>query len=103
MIEGLKVTVPGPELRNLCLTQAAFHSERADFYSSKAKALEGVPSNGPSYSGQDPQQQMKTKLQEHENAKRELEFIAAHLLDAENYLLAAQDLQRIGIVRRHVF
>ena len=103
MIEGLKVTVPGPELRDLCMKQAEFHRERAGFYSTKAQALEGVPSNGPHYSGQDPRQQMQSKLAEHENATRELEFIAAHLIDSENYLLAAQDLQRIGIVRRHVF
>jgi hypothetical protein len=103
MIEGLKVTVAATELRELCIKQADFHRRRAAFYEEKEKALEGVPRQQAGYSGQDPLQQMQAKRSEHENAVRELVFIGDHLKDGEEYLLAANDLQRLGIVRRHVF
>ena len=104
MIEGLKVSVPAAELRDLCIKQADFHRERAGFYGDKVKALEGVPSNAAQdYSGQDPKQQMHAKLVEHENATRELVFIGDHLKATEEYLLTTTDLQRLGIVRPRVF
>ena len=102
MIEGLKVTVKGTELRELCIKQADFHRERAGFYAEKVQALAGIPSNAAhGYSGQDPKQQIQAKLDEHQNATRELVFISDHLVTGEDYLLAATDLQRLGIVRRH--
>lgn len=102
MIEGLKVTVKAAELRELCIKQADFHRQKAAFYADKVQALAGIPSNAAQgYSGQDPKQQMQAKLDEHENATRELVFIGDHLKEGEEYLLAATDLARLGIVRRH--
>lgn len=101
MIEGLKVTVKAAELRDLCIRQADFHRQRAVFYAEKVQALEGIPSNAAQgYSGQDPKQQMQSKLTEHDNAVRELVFIGDHLKEGEEYLLAATDLARLGIVRQ---
>ena len=99
MIEGLKVTVGGEELAALARKQADFHRSRGAWYATKAEALQGVPSNGPGYSGGDPHAQMVNKVKEHENFAMELDFIAGHLRPAEEYLLAAQDLARLGIVR----
>lgn len=99
MIEGLKVMVNGTSLRSLCEEQAAFHDGRARFYEQKAVALQGVPSQNPGYTGMDPQSQMKVKQAEHENARRELEFIGRHLLPQEMYLLGEADLRKIGIRR----
>lgn len=102
MIEGLKVTVHGDELFSLCMEQADFHRQRAAFYADKVRALEGVPSNASNgYSGQDPMQQMQAKLNEHKNAMCELQFIGAHVVRTEHYLLSSVDLQKIGIVRKN--
>ena len=101
MIQGLKVTVKASELRALCQKQAALHEDRAAFYKEKAKALEGMQSNGPNYgtTGQDPRQQMLAKQTEHQNAFHELEFVAEHLTVGEEYLLDSADLRRLGIIR----
>ena len=104
MIEGLKVTISGPELTTLCLMQADWHGQRAAFYAEKAKQLEGVVvrPQGSSYS--DPADEMKNKRREHENLRDELTFIAKHLDAAEQYILGQADLAKIGIVKnRHAF
>jgi hypothetical protein len=101
MIEGLKATVQGDELRQLCIKQADFHRQRSAFYETKEQALEGVSSQGSvGYSGhRDPRDQMQQKKLEHDNSARTLVFISDHLKPGEEYQLDFNDLATIGIVR----
>lgn len=99
LIEGLKVTVSGRELRDLCSRQAAFHEDRAKVYAEQHKSLEGAQVEGMHYSGGDPKKALQDKQTEHENKHRELAFIAEHVkLDAE-YLLDRSALSEIGVIR----
>lgn len=99
MIEGLNVTVKGPELRELCESRVEHHVERAAVYrgqiaSMRAAQVEGVPnmSNG------DPVLALESRLKQHENEGREMRFIANHIDTSETYLLDRGDLERLGIV-----
>ena len=101
MIEGLKVTVFGSEVAELAIGHAAYHRERAEAYSAQAVKMEGIeiePSKFTSGGG-DPREQLKSKKKEHEGAAQELDFIAAHLKPAEEYLLDLHDLVKLGIVK----
>lgn len=99
LIEGLKVTVSGQELRDLCSRQAEFHEGRAKVYAEQHKSLEGAQVESMHYSGGDPKKAIQDKQSEHENKHRELTFIAEHVkLDAE-YLLDRSALAEIGVIR----
>lgn len=98
-IEGLKVTVAGPELRDLCNKQAIYHTERAAAYAEQYKNLESAQIEGMQYSNGDPKKALADKRAEHENKARELAFISDHVkLDAE-YLLDRSALGEIGVIR----
>jgi len=55
---------------------------------------------GMHYSGGDPRRSLKNKLEEHESEAGEMDFIAAHLNLAEQYLLDSMALSRLGITRK---
>ncbi|MCQ4271043.1 hypothetical protein NA655_08420 [Pseudomonas kuykendallii] len=102
-IEGLKVTVGGTELRDLCAKQAAFHAERAVKYSQQHASLEDAQIEAMHYTNGDPKKAIADKQAEHENKARELTFIAEHIkLDCE-YLLDRSALAEIGVIRSSRF
>lgn len=99
MIEGLKVTVSGTELRELCMKRAAHHRERAKVYEGQRISMEQNEIEGMNYSNGDPKRVLKDKWTEHESEAAELEFIAEHLVPVESYLLDAPALAKLGIAR----
>jgi hypothetical protein len=100
MIEGLKVTVLGTELRDLAAARATHHAERRSVYAEQVASMEEAKVEGMQYTNGDPVRALKDRMQQHDNEQRELEFIAAHIDLAEHYLLAREDLRRLGIVAR---
>ncbi|MNZ96637.1 hypothetical protein D3C78_1158390 [compost metagenome] len=101
-IDGLKVTIAGAELRDLCLKQAAFHAERGAKYAEQHRGLEAAQVEGMHYTGGDPKKALQDKQLEHENKHRELTFIADHLSLSDDYLLDRKALAEIGVIRSHV-
>ena len=101
MIEGLKVTVLGTELKQLCLQRAAHHSQRAASYENQIKSLEEAKVGNMKYSGGDPVKTLKDKQFEHLAGVAELSFIADHLRLEEWYLLDRQDLAKLGISKSY--
>ncbi len=100
MIEGLKVTVVGTELKELCLKRAEHHKQRAGVYAAQATSMEENEIGAMNYSNGDPKRAIKDKQNQHENDSSELKFIADHLIADEQYLLERADLARIGIAQR---
>ena len=99
MIEGLKVTVRGSELRDLATERADFHASRAKVYadqiaSMKANEIEAQPN----YTNGNPIDNLENRRASHANQEKELRFIAAHLEIPETYLLDRDALHRLGIV-----
>lgn len=102
MIEGLKITVSGTELRTLCLTQAGKLKakaeralEQADVYET-AEVQTGVQQ---STSNRDPVEDLRAAAVTHNSNAQELVFIADHLEPLETYLLGREDLYRLGIIK----
>lgn len=96
MIEGLKVTVDGEELKKLCHEQAEHHGRRAEHYRSQLATLDSLTNEN---SSMRPGEAARNKITEHEASDAELRFIAAHVEDNETYRLNRDDLIRLGIVR----
>lgn len=98
MIQGLKITVLGPELRDLIDKRIAYSQERSEFYADKVKLLEGVEMNAGS--SVDAFHDLTNKRDQHSREAEELAFIADHLDLGETYLLDRSDMQRLGIVKQ---
>lgn len=99
MIEGLKVTIPGRELREICLKQAEYHRQRAAVYAEQLKNLQASQVEGMQYSGGDPKKAMADRQDKHTSSVAEMEFTARYLDLNENYLLGATDLHKLGIYK----
>ena len=99
MIEGLKVTIVGTELRDLCAKRADHHRERAKTYGEQIAMMEKNAVEGMNYTGGDPVRALTDKRTEHESQAGEMDFIAAHINVGENYLLDNQALVRLGICK----
>lgn len=99
MIEGLKVTVNGAELRDLCAKQAGFHEGRRATYASNAKNLADAEIEGMAYTNGDPKKALRDKETQHANCAAELHFIAEHIDTAETYLLDDAALRKLGITK----
>lgn len=100
MIEGLKVTVDGTELKELCAQRAEHHRQRAKVYAVQEATMQANEIEGMSYSGGDPKRAVREKRELHESEAAELDFIAAHLVLNEQYLLDGAALAKLGISRR---
>lgn len=100
MIEGLKVTVAGTELRDLCLQRSAHHKQRAAVYAEQVASMDKNKIAGMNYSGGDPRSNLQDKMAQHESEGAEMKFIAEHLVLSESYLLDADALQKLGITKR---
>lgn len=99
MIQGLKVTVSGIELKELCEKRAAHHTERASVYTAQAESMEKNQIEGMNYSGGDPKRALLEKKMGHEADASELTFIAKHIRLDEEYLLDNTDLHKLGICK----
>ncbi len=100
MIEGLKVTVEGRELVELCLARSAWHAERAQLYRNQALSIEANKLEGMhNTSAGNPAEQLKEKAKTHEADSSELNFISQHLVLSETYLLGREDLAKLGITK----
>jgi hypothetical protein len=99
MIQGLKATIRGIELRQLCSARARHHRERAATYAQQKANMEAASIEGMNYTGGDPIKSLGDKLEQHEAEAGELEFLAAHLDADESYLLAREDLHKLGICK----
>lgn len=98
MIEGLKVTVGGTELRGLADSRAEYHEERSAVYAEQIASMKGAQVEGMGYSGGDPVTALEGRKAKHDDEGRELRFIASHLNVQEIYLLDRDALTRLGIV-----
>jgi hypothetical protein len=98
MIEGLKVTILGPELRDIATARADHHDERMRVYADQIESMQANQIEGMQYTNGDPIRALKERQATHENESRELRFIAAHIDLAESYLLDRDALRRLGIV-----
>lgn len=99
MIQGLKVTIPGPELHGLCHKHADYHEERAQVYQKKLDLLQNDGIEAMDYTNGDPKKPLGDKALHHGNAAKELRFIAEHLDLGEQYLLDQTDLAKLGITQ----
>jgi hypothetical protein len=99
MIEGLKITVDGRELADLCKLRAAHHRERAAKYAEQVKSMESDQIEGMNYTNGNPIQSLKDRQSTHEGEAGELDFIAAHLVVSESYLLGRDDLVKLGVTK----
>lgn len=97
MIEGLKVTIKGDELRSLCVTRSNHHTNREAFYVQKQKDLAGINLHDGRSSGRDPADDLKNKAEGHNSSAAELQFIADHIVLDETYILDRADLAKLGI------
>lgn len=97
MIEGLKVTVEATELRALCIARGQYHMDRSAVYENQLKNMEQAEIEGMNYSNGDPKKVMREKIDDHIAQANELEFIADHLKEGEEYLLERDDLVKLGI------
>lgn len=104
MIEGLKVTVKGAELKELCFNRANHHAGRAAVYEGQVQAMVDNNIEATGNTGGDPIKALRDKQSQHACQCEELTFIAEHIDLTESYLLEDRDLQRLGIVsQRHYF
>ncbi len=100
MIEGLKVTIVGAEVKELCEKRAQHHAARAAVYRDQKASMEANEIGEMNYSNGDPKRAVKDKQDQHEGDAAEMAFIAAHLIPTEQYLLDAAALAKLGISRR---
>ncbi|BCM89067.1 hypothetical protein IAD21_00910 [Abditibacteriota bacterium] len=98
MIQGLKVTIPGAELRQLCEARATHHKERQAVYEQQIASMEENKVEGMNYSGGDPVRALKEKREQHQQLADEMAFTATHVDVNESYLLDRGDLERIGVI-----
>jgi hypothetical protein len=99
MIEGLKVTIGGTELADLCGKRAAHHRKRAKVYAEQAANLTAAQIEGMTYSNGDPRRALNDQQHEHEASAAEMEFIENHIVLNEQYLLDRDALYKLGITK----
>mgnify|MGYP006908208059 CR=1 FL=1 len=102
MIEGLKVTVNGVELRSLCMDRAGHHRERARAYQEQIESMGDLDLavGAGKFSNGDPRDDLKEQKTGHDASAAEMAFIAEHLIEDEKYLLDRADLAKLGICKR---
>jgi hypothetical protein len=106
VIEGLKLFVPGTEVKSLLEKKAAHHRRRAADYQKTYDTLVSVlgPINEEdlpkmSSMGADDRSKSKEGIQRHTTNAIEDEFLAAHIVVERPYLLETTDLHRLGVLK----
>ena len=92
MIEGLKVTVTGEELKALCRRRASQHMDNAELCDADAKRHRSNNLTIPAAKAEE-------KAEWHRGNVEEMNFIAEHVYITEEYRLNRADMQILGIVR----
>ena len=100
MIEGLKITIEGTELKELCAKRAQHHLERSVAYAGQLASMEKAEIEGMQYSGGDPKRALRDKKEQHDAEASEMDFIAAHIVTSETYMLDKDALYKLGISKR---
>jgi hypothetical protein len=100
MIEGLKPTVSGVKLRDICLSRAAHHIDRSKKYDEQLQSMERAEIEGMNYTNGDPKQALRQKRDMHIADSEEMVFLAENLDVSETYILDSDDLSKLGICRR---
>lgn len=115
-ITGLKPQVFGAELKQLCEAQASFHEGRLSFWTQnyhdmvkleeqlKAAHVPNVAQSTQGFyntveSRVSGSEQAKQSMRKHENAVRQLTFMAAHVDFGASYILDDRDMMTLGIIR----
>ena len=65
MIIGLKVTIPGTELKELCIKRGEFHFARSKVYQEQLTNMESNEVESMTYSNGDPKRSLKDKKDQH--------------------------------------
>lgn len=99
MIEGLKVTVSGEELKQMCMSWAAHHSSRVAKYRDQIDQMKTAQIEGMAYTNGDPIKAVEDRMLTHMSESHELLFIAEHLKLTEEYVLGREDLVKLGIAK----
>jgi hypothetical protein len=99
VIEGLKVTVNGVELRLICHKRAKYHQERAAKYAEQIESMKEGQIEGMAYTNGDPIRSLQDRLVQHEAEESEMRFIEDHIALNESYLLGKEDLVKLGITK----
>lgn len=99
MIEGLKPTVSGEKLKDLCIARASYHTQRAEKYQEQVDSMERAEIEGMNYTNGDPKRALKDKQNQHLADAEEMLFLAQNINVYETYILDSGDLQKLGICR----
>jgi hypothetical protein len=99
MIEGLKVTVVGTEMRELCVRAADYHAERVRVYDQQLASMQDSNIEAANMTGGDPMRALTERKSGHQNKEHEMRFVAAHIDLGEQYLLDWDALHKLGIVK----
>lgn len=99
VIEGLKVTVSGVELRDLCLKREEHHESRVATYEAQIASMNASRIEGMNYTGGDPVRALEDKKSTHAAEADEMRFIAEHIDISMRYILGREDLVKLGIAK----
>lgn len=105
MIEGIRIDVPGAEVKELFERKQRYHIERIETYKAELArqqllAEEETTDKEDSKFGssrRDPIADTKAKIEEHASGAVLATFLASHVVTSETYRLAESDLHRLGI------
>jgi hypothetical protein len=105
MIEGLRVTVPGTEVKALLEERAKYHSQRSSDYrrtwetlSAAMGSLQEEDMPKMSSMNNDPVAQAKAGIERHTAKEKENTFMAKFVKTEEDFLLGTEDLHRLGVI-----
>lgn len=99
MIEGLIVTLSGPELKKLCQDRVAHHLKRAKVYAEQIKGMKRNNIEAAAMTGGNPIANLESRMNDHTEEAAEMNFISAHLDMKESYRLERSDLARLGVCK----
>lgn len=97
MIEGLKICIPANDLRELLLVSATMHAERAATYRTQVDNLKQAQVEGMNYTNGNPIETLTERMEEHEDAEAEMQFLARYLRAGEEYLLDRDEIAELGV------
>lgn len=110
MIEGLKVDIPGKEMKHLLSERLAYHKDRLNYWEGQLALLrttmtqaekDGYSLGKSSYGSKGPLEAAEESIAKHQNNIVFYKFTSEHVVIDETYRLSEHDLQRIGVEKGH--
>lgn len=101
MIEGLKITIKGIELKEYLLERVEYHNQKLERYREKIEGLEELQEQD-AHTSVDPVRDLRNHMEKHHSKATYFAFLAEHLNVQETYLLAESDMRRIEIYSRYL-